>query len=534
MRSREARAARDSLRSMHRVAALSAGLLSLLLAAPVAIAGPGPAGDWNAPPRCGTLERLPRAFRSPRLPRSASAGAKRTRQGFPGAERVLESTDFAAWWSDPAIGSGQVSAALAALEDAWSLYIDGLRHSPPPGADTYRINLYIAGPDDTPSIDFTGGYADIDPDGYTYLVVSRNLTQPAYEAEQRHTLAHELYHDIQLGSGGFRIEPAYWYWEATAEWAAQERYPDLPGAYAYVGAYALATEISIDYQGDPFGDPVLGLHQYGASIFPRHLTDQLGGPALVRDSWEDAGAGDDPLTVLDDLLPGSIADAFDEFAPRMALADFAHRDLIAGLVDTFAASHPDRDRFAARIGPEGTGDWARVAEGRELHGFGANVIEVQRPEGGEFRLAINFDALGTLGTPVDARVTIVRETARGIRYSPVELHRRSRVASSLVLPDQESTAYVVVAVAVRGEVPAEVFPYRFRIVPGHEPDPAEETGDDGGADKGDDGADSGDGATSDGGCAVGGSPGGALGAAFGLVLIALVARRSRRSARGRR
>ena len=511
-------------------------------------------GDAAPSPRCGTPERVLRAVRAPRPPVSlAAAGGKITRDGFPGERQVLESTNFAAWWSDPQIDREQARAALDGLEEAWALYIDTLGHRVPPGAEQHRVNLYISTGFDIPSPQWSGAYADLDGEGYAYMVINgRFVADWLLQPQVRHMLAHEFHHDIQFGTGAFRTADALWYWEASAEWAAQALYPDSRLSYAHVGTYALATEYPVFFRGDPDHVSFLDVHHYGASIFLRHLSDRFDMPALVRDTWESAGAEDDPMTALEDMLPdGTIADAFHEFAPRMALWDFPGRDLILSQVDASAIAYGDRDRFAVRVGPDGTGGWIRVPDDRQLRAFGASIIQVARPAGGELRVAVDFDQVGTLGSTFQPRVTIVRETADGIRYSDLRRGRRG-AAARIRIPEEESEAYVVVAATSERHSTDQAFPYRLSIQPGHAPDPlqpidtaaSEPTTDDGASDDGaDDGANDGadDGGAGGGGgkgvrhhvggCAAGGSRGGGPGAALGLVLVALAARRSRRSPR---
>lgn len=180
--------------------------------------------------------------------------------------------------------------------------------------------------------------------------------------------------------------------------------------------------------------------------------------------------------MLDSLLPeGDIAEAFAEFAPHTALWDFTRRDLIVPLVDRYAAMYPDRDPFAARVGAAGTGGWATVPAGREPHAYGANVIALERPDSGQFHVSIDVESLGSLGTPVDMRVTVVRETERGIDYAPVWLEARSR-AAPVSLPESEPFAYLVVAATGDTRSPDETFSYRFQIEPGPEPDPGPDEG----------------------------------------------------------
>src|SRR5688572_14656640 len=107
-------------------------------------------------------------------------------------------------------------------------------HRPPLGADTYKINVYVSnGEQDDPAIDFGGGYANLDNDGYPYFVLSKDLL--ATEGGLRATAAHELYHLFQLSLNIFNAESSWWYWEATAEWATQQRHRHVD-AFQLVGA----------------------------------------------------------------------------------------------------------------------------------------------------------------------------------------------------------------------------------------------------------------------------------------------------------
>lgn len=501
---------------MRNAAALTAGLLSLLHCWTVPAAAASEPSETRLL-RCGTLERLPGALQAPRPAYLPLGGGKLTRESFPGQYQVRESDNFAVRWNSPDVSFADAGVALAALEHAWALYIAQLGHTVPAGADRYRVNAYISGPGDEPAIEHDGGFAAVDEEGFAYVVGSASLFGIDGGADEvRHVFAHEFYHGVQYGLDGFRDPSGYWYWEAAAEWAAQEAYPDLAGPYSYVGAYAVATELPIYLVGDPFGSTLDGLHQYGASIFPRRLTERYEGPGMVVESWETAGPDDDPLLVLDQLLPeGDIASAFAEFAPRMAVLDFSRRDLILPSVNSYSIG---RARIVARVPPDGTGGWVAVPEDRQLRAFGANVIAVERPDEGEFHLAVDVEPLGTEGTPVDMAVTIVRETDDGITYAPISLKRRSGatgVAAQLVLDDPEAFAFIVVSATAETRSLEEIFPYRFRVDPGPGPDlPGEpEPGD---------GEGEGDDASS--GCTAAGSRGGW----FAVLLIAIAAARSRR------
>ncbi len=409
---------------------------------------------------------------------------------------------------------------LDILEESWALYFDTLGHTIPEGADQFRINAYVSGEKDNPSIDYDGGYADLDGEGFTYLVLSSNLVGEPDDDALLATASHEFYHDVQFGTNAYAGETAYWYWEATAEWASQELYPDLDDSYTFVGGFALLTELPIFFAGDALGDDPSGVHQYGASIFPRHLTDRLGSPALVPDSWEVALPEDDPLDVLDGLLPsGTIAEAYAEFAPRMALWDFTRRDLIMPWVNVYAEAYPDEDGIALRVGPDGTGGMVPAPAGREPGGFAANIIELARPASGALDLSIEVDAAGSLGTPGQVTATVVRPVAGtpDVEYTPVAIDAGIGSAQVLLGVNQP-IAYLVVAATSATRSLDESFPTASAS---SRPWPRRPNPDDGsnGADDDDEGGC---------GCRSGGAPGDAGGAALLLLGAALALRRRSR------
>ena len=488
--------------------------------------------------RCGTLERLPAALAKPRPPRTfLLGGGKLTRDGFGGGHAVLESANFAVKWTSADLDPAEAQQVLDILEDSWSLFFDELGHTIPAGADEFKINAYVSNDTDAPSIDFDGGYADLDEEGYTYLVLSTSLVGQADDDALLATASHEFYHDVQLGSNAYQGATAYWYWEATAEWASQELYRDLDDSYGFVGAFALTTELPLFYFGDALGEEsAAAVHQYGASIFPRHMTDRLGMPTLVTDSWETGLPGDDPLDVLDGLLPsGTIAEVYAEFAPHLALWDFTRRDLILPWVESYAQAYPDQDAIALRVGPEGTGGLVAAPAGREPRAFGANVIELVRPPSGELDVSIEVDADGSLGTPGALTATVVRAApgAAELDYAPIAITAGAGEARVSLAADQP-IAYLVVAATADTRSFDETFGYRVGVEPAAAPEPEPDDGaadgdDPGdGADGGDDQGDDGDDGDDDGGCGCrsGGDAGGAGGAAL-LLLAAAISRRRR-------
>ena len=174
------------------------------------------AAPHRDPIRCGTPERLSGLDRTKPPPVALGGATKVTRDAFGGTHTVRESDNFAVKWQSTALTDAQAQVVLDALEHAWVVYT-ALGHGVPTGADTYRMNAYVHGAADNPPIDFDGGYATIDDQGYPYFVLSNSLFEYGDEVVEA-VAVHELYHDYQMSLPGFAAESTAWFWESTAEW----------------------------------------------------------------------------------------------------------------------------------------------------------------------------------------------------------------------------------------------------------------------------------------------------------------------------
>jgi hypothetical protein len=472
----------------------------------------------RSPIRCGTPERLPGLDRTAPPPVALGGATKVTRDAFGGTHSVRESDNFAVKWQSTALTDAQAQVVLDALERGWMVFA-ALGHGVPTGADTYRMNAYVHGPTDNPPIDFEGGYATIDEQGYPYFVISNGLFEYGDEVVEA-VAVHELYHDYQMSLPAFQPESTAWFWESTAEWAAQEVYPMSTEPYYFLASYAFAAELALfSFGGD---DQLSGGHPYGASIFERYLTDRVDDPTLIARAWTGGGADDDPLVVLDGLLAGGVAGGlpavFAEFAPHNPLWDYPQRDLLIGWIEEAAMQFPGRDVHAT-VGPDGTGDFQTIPPDRALHAWGYHVIALERPADGTVELALELDAAGSAGTAASWSATLVADPGGGPPgYTPVPLAGATGELSA-TLPEGAQRHYLVVTVTGDGRDAAETFGYRYRVGAAAEP-----AGPDAGA--GDEAEDE-----SGGGCCSAG--GGGSGSAL-LALIVILCTLRRHDAAGRR
>ena len=97
----------------------------------------------------------------------------------------------------------------------------------------------------------------------------------------RVTAAHEFFHAVQAAYDFFDDLVLI---EGTAVWMEDEVYDDINDNYQYFAASALRRpDVPFD-----LGRDSSSLHgfQYGAFVFYRYLTEQLGGPDVIRRTWE--------------------------------------------------------------------------------------------------------------------------------------------------------------------------------------------------------------------------------------------------------
>ncbi len=435
---------------------------------------------------CGTPERLDEAFERMRdnpvrarvRPGGGGGEPKVTRDSFPDLFEVRESANFAVKWINSGVSEERAASVLKTLEESWTLYFDVLGHSLPAGADTFRFNLYVSGPNDNPSIDFAGGYATIDNEGFPFMVVSEEL---ALGARLDHVVAHEFYHDVQFGAQAYNS--FRWYWEATADWAGQELYPMNNDPFIFVGGYAMRPELSVFYYGDPFGsDPVEGAHQYGASVFPRFVSLYVGGPTTISQSWEMAGPNEDPLEVIDRLLPTeSLIDHFGAFAARNALWDYPGHYQILAAINLYKSAFPASEPVMARHPANGTGGLVSVASERLPRSMGYNVVEGQAAPSGKVKVTVAGDATGSRGTPSTLAATVVSTVAGETVYTPIPITAGQGELELDIDYVSRFPFYLVVAAPSPSRDDIETFGYQYSIIPvAPEPEPEPEPEDPGG------------------------------------------------------
>jgi hypothetical protein len=95
------------------------------------------------------------------------------------------------------------------------------------------------------------------------------------------TAAHEFFHAIQFG---YDTGEDTWFMEGSAVWAEEQVYPDVNDYLQYLPFSAITHPgTPTDYAGATSTDLYF---RYGAVLFWKFLSEQFGGPGIVRRVWE--------------------------------------------------------------------------------------------------------------------------------------------------------------------------------------------------------------------------------------------------------
>ena len=438
----------------------------------------GAAAPAEAHPRCGTIELLPALPRgaAPVVPRRAAGAAKMERDFYGRPAHIRTSANFAVKWGPTGtFTQEQATFLLESLEIAWRYEMEDRAFTPPVGTETYLYNVYIHNTGlNIPDLGYST-YAFIDDEGFPYMMITPLIIDrddPYLAGETNVTTAHEFFHTVQFATGAydyFSNGPAYWYWEATADWTSSQVWPDEPVTKEFMPYYLLAPHVGIEavvFPDESQLDPIM-LHHYGAQALPLYLSEQVADIQLIVDSWEEAQPADDPLRNLDGLLAphGSDLDrAFADFAAHCAAVDFPRRQHYLDAIERAIDGAPDYDhRVAAVIDPAGTA--GAVAAPAELlpEAWAFNTLHLDAPAPGRWRLAIDGDPAGSRGTATNLRARVVRTRPAGVEY--VALATDGRTGEQIVEVTDDTALDLIVTSQPATTIPDETFAYRYRVEP---------------------------------------------------------------------
>jgi MYXO-CTERM domain-containing protein len=417
---------------------------------------------------CGTLALLPPGPAAEPVPSAhveVREDGKLLRDAYGGNTEVAVSKNFALKWGpQEPVSDSAVGILLEQMERGWEVEMDQLGHPSPVGTDDYLFNVYIgdsgAGAPDSYGVN----YFSQDADGWPMIVLHPgNLDDPTAAGP---TVAHELYHAIQHRTGAYVYwdleDPRAWYWEATASWVMGEVFPEDAGQAGLLYGYAFFPQLSVHHFEYATADGgIEQLHQYGAFIFLRYLTEQIADPSIVRDSWVQAGPYDLPLEELDDLLGDLDADlgideVFPGFAAAAATWDYQLGEMYESWLDYVADYYPGDDhRVADTVQGDGTYGWEEADEDLQPEELGYNIIEFRSPDEGAYEVGLDGE------TDVPWALVVVVETDEGAAYHPIEVE--DGFGMDVVEVPDDASMYLAVSVLTTGGPVGQSHGYSYRI-----------------------------------------------------------------------
>lgn len=144
--------------------------------------------------------------------------------------------------------------------------------------DSYKVLVYIS------SSSGGGAYttaANCSQGGgwMPYIVTYQNVL----DGDWSRSMAPHEYNHAQQFSYGFGHK--FWYWEASATYIKELVHPNSNWWAQYVqGGYTEQPQIGMENSSQE--DQAIFLHMYGMAVWNFYLDEHVGGPELVRETWE--------------------------------------------------------------------------------------------------------------------------------------------------------------------------------------------------------------------------------------------------------
>ena len=195
------------------------------------------------------------------------------------ANRVT-GTHFVVEWDSEDVTEPMALDFLDALETSWDVEVSQLGWQAPPQTDEYFIGAYIEDPG--PS----GGYCSIDDCGnewMPYIVAGISSFDSSW---YKGMASHEFNHAMQFGYG--RAMNRYW-WEASAMYIEPFVFPEEDDWIDYILGYTYYPHLGLSAWSNDHDDPRFA-HGYGMVILAVYMDQYVGGPDLVRRTWEESQA----------------------------------------------------------------------------------------------------------------------------------------------------------------------------------------------------------------------------------------------------
>ena len=335
-----------------------------------------PAAAAQASPDCALPHDLADRLVELRTSTGERSADYTLRDAFSGGANVLTSKHFALkWGTTMPVDAGAAQAQIDRFELAWAAEVEDWAFDDPTGVDGTFFNVYIGdtGPE-VPSVGEAGGYYSVDEEGYPFIVLGMPVLEDPDWADT--VAAHEFFHAVQGATGAFwDFDVAGWYWEATANWAAGQVYPDGWSWAQSLAYYAFSPHYSVSTWANDGGTEPPNLHQYGAFIFPEYITEFVN-PIAVRRSWSLGVSIDDPLLALEQALgEEDLGGVFADAAAHNIGWDYPRGDLFLQIVNMSVDWLGEWDNRIIEPEVDGQG-WRSAPWSLEPQRFGSNAMEL--------------------------------------------------------------------------------------------------------------------------------------------------------------
>jgi len=314
---------------------------------------------------------------------------------------------------------------LDAFEVAWEIEVGQMGYLQPTATDQYLFNVYIGDSGSgTPSSYGAAGYFSGDEEGYPMIVIAKDTVESEYMPS---TVAHEFFHALQGRVYRYNYDetgPSAWYWEATANWAEGQVYPGEASMAGFLLGYSFLPHLPVNYFNYPDSGTVDEYHQYGAFIFPLHLTEVEADRELVWSSWNDQGAEADPMLVLDAYLQDygvNINQAWLNHIAHMSVWDYQEGSIFKQTIEAYQPHYAEGENLiAVEVGASGSGGWQNGPSALQPMRYGHNTILATNLSASEMTFGIRGESFGTEDSPAEYGATVTRKNGSQIEYFPME------------------------------------------------------------------------------------------------------------------
>ena len=425
--------------------------------------------------KCATLDRLklsPVTVTNADVPVRPPNSNKEARDSVCPNCNTLASDNFIVRWGS-GISQSQAQDLLDSFEYSWDIEVNQLGYDTPSTADTYLFNIYIGDSGGgTPGGYGAAGYFTGDNQGYPMIVIAKQTVLD--QDYMDFTIAHEFFHALQGRTNRYDYDeygPGAWYWEATANWVESEVYPGSSGNAGFLIGYTFFPHYPVNFFDYPDQGTLQEYHQYGAFIFPQHLTDIEADSNLIRSSWQDTSTESDPMEVLDTYLSSfgtTIEETWLHHIARMTVMDYAQGDIYEEYLGYYS-SYPESDnRYADTVMQEGSMGWRSAPNGTKPQRFGHNTIIARGLTESAMTFAVRGEDTGSQGSSATFGATVTKVRSGNVTYHPLSFSGNN---GEVTLTDVRSGDKHYLSIGVwtdawdPNRVYSETFDYEYNIGP---------------------------------------------------------------------